>query len=183
MALRLLTAGESHGPGLTCIVEGLPAGLALRAEELDIDMATLEPTMSAWKLVYQQRHPEGHEGHRITFPNRYLRQLERQGFRRRRLSYVYHRLPGRAIPRWLQDRASRNVAGMRHNRSVFTALHFRLLGGGDMVYIGQKVRTIEPPSRPAFRQIPTSRLTLTAQDREAWRGCRDRVARAAERVL
>ena len=29
MALKLITAGESHGPGLTCIVEGLPAGLAL----------------------------------------------------------------------------------------------------------------------------------------------------------
>ena len=26
MALKLITAGESHGPGLTCIVEGLPAG-------------------------------------------------------------------------------------------------------------------------------------------------------------
>ncbi len=39
MALRLITAGESHGPGLTCIVEGLPAGLALRAEDLDLDMA------------------------------------------------------------------------------------------------------------------------------------------------
>src|ERR1700704_410974 len=39
MALRLITAGESHGPGLTCIVEGLPAGLALRAEDLDADMA------------------------------------------------------------------------------------------------------------------------------------------------
>ncbi len=39
MALRLITAGESHGPGLTCIVEGLPAGLVLRAEDLDLDMA------------------------------------------------------------------------------------------------------------------------------------------------
>jgi chorismate synthase len=39
MALRLITAGESHGPGLTCIVEGLPAGLALRAEDIDADMA------------------------------------------------------------------------------------------------------------------------------------------------
>ena len=39
MALRLITAGESHGPGLTCIVEGLPAGLALRALDLDADMA------------------------------------------------------------------------------------------------------------------------------------------------
>jgi chorismate synthase len=39
MALRLITAGESHGPGLTCIVEGLPAGLTLRPEDLNEDMA------------------------------------------------------------------------------------------------------------------------------------------------
>src|SRR5271170_6510020 len=39
MALRLITAGESHGPGLTCIVEGLPAGLTLRPEDLNGDMA------------------------------------------------------------------------------------------------------------------------------------------------
>jgi chorismate synthase len=29
VALRLTTAGESHGPGPTCIIEGLPAGLEL----------------------------------------------------------------------------------------------------------------------------------------------------------
>ncbi len=39
MELRLITAGESHGPGLTCIVEGLPAGLELTLEDLDRDMA------------------------------------------------------------------------------------------------------------------------------------------------
>jgi chorismate synthase len=39
MILRLTTAGESHGPGLTAIVEGLPAGLELRPEEIDADMA------------------------------------------------------------------------------------------------------------------------------------------------
>jgi chorismate synthase len=39
MALRLTTAGESHGPGLTCIVEGLPAGLALDRTDLDRDLA------------------------------------------------------------------------------------------------------------------------------------------------
>lgn len=33
--LRLLTAGESHGPGLTAILEGLPAGLTLDRAELD----------------------------------------------------------------------------------------------------------------------------------------------------
>jgi len=39
MTLRLITAGESHGPGLTCILEGLPAGLELRPEDLNEDMA------------------------------------------------------------------------------------------------------------------------------------------------
>src|SRR5438105_1192575 len=39
MALRMITAGESHGPGLTCIIEGLPAGLALDREALDRDLA------------------------------------------------------------------------------------------------------------------------------------------------
>ncbi len=39
MALRLITAGESHGPGLTCIVEGLPAGLRLDEKTLNRDMA------------------------------------------------------------------------------------------------------------------------------------------------
>ena len=39
MALTLTTAGESHGPGLTCIVEGLPAGLRLEQEALDRDLA------------------------------------------------------------------------------------------------------------------------------------------------
>jgi chorismate synthase len=37
--LRLITAGESHGPGLTCLVEGLPAGLRLSAESINNDMA------------------------------------------------------------------------------------------------------------------------------------------------
>ncbi|HTC71506.1 MAG TPA: chorismate synthase, partial [Solirubrobacteraceae bacterium] len=39
MELRLITAGESHGPGLTCIVEGLPAGLELTPEDLNRDMS------------------------------------------------------------------------------------------------------------------------------------------------
>jgi chorismate synthase len=37
--LRLITAGESHGPGLTTIVEGLPAGLELDRDTLNADMA------------------------------------------------------------------------------------------------------------------------------------------------
>ena len=36
--LRFLTAGESHGPQLTVIVDGLPAGLAVRAADIDRDL-------------------------------------------------------------------------------------------------------------------------------------------------
>ncbi len=38
MTLQLTTAGESHGPGLTCIIEGLPAGLELDREAIDRDL-------------------------------------------------------------------------------------------------------------------------------------------------
>jgi chorismate synthase len=37
--LHVVTAGESHGPGLTCVVEGLPAGLELDLAAIDRDMA------------------------------------------------------------------------------------------------------------------------------------------------
>ena len=39
MSISLTTAGESHGPGLTCIVEGLPAGLEVDRAALDADLA------------------------------------------------------------------------------------------------------------------------------------------------
>ncbi len=38
MVLRFLTAGESHGPALTVIVEGLPAGVPLRRDTIDRDL-------------------------------------------------------------------------------------------------------------------------------------------------
>ena len=37
--LRFLTAGESHGKGLVVIIEGLPAGLAVTAEDIQAELA------------------------------------------------------------------------------------------------------------------------------------------------
>ena len=37
--LQWTTAGESHGPRLTAIVEGIPAGLDLLAADIDVDLA------------------------------------------------------------------------------------------------------------------------------------------------
>lgn len=36
--MRYLTAGESHGPRLTAIIEGVPAGLSLTAEDINADL-------------------------------------------------------------------------------------------------------------------------------------------------
>ena len=36
--LRFLTAGESHGPGLTAILEGMPAGLPLAEEDINVQL-------------------------------------------------------------------------------------------------------------------------------------------------
>jgi chorismate synthase len=38
MGLRLLTAGESHGPSLTAILEGMPAGLPLTTDYIDNEL-------------------------------------------------------------------------------------------------------------------------------------------------
>ncbi|MGI8460960.1 MAG: chorismate synthase, partial [Solirubrobacterales bacterium] len=39
MDLTFNTAGESHGPGLVAIVDGLPAGLVVERETINRDMA------------------------------------------------------------------------------------------------------------------------------------------------
>ena len=39
MTIRFTTAGESHGPGLTAVVEGLPAGVEVTPEDIDRDLA------------------------------------------------------------------------------------------------------------------------------------------------
>jgi chorismate synthase len=39
MTLRFLTAGESHGPSLTAILDGMPAGLKLDASMIDPELA------------------------------------------------------------------------------------------------------------------------------------------------
>ncbi|WP_088816103.1 MULTISPECIES: chorismate synthase [Listeria] len=36
--MRYLTAGESHGPGLTTIIEGLPAGMPLLSEDINVEL-------------------------------------------------------------------------------------------------------------------------------------------------
>jgi chorismate synthase len=45
--LRFLTAGESHGPGLTAILEGMPAGLPIKTSDLNVDLARRQRSYGA----------------------------------------------------------------------------------------------------------------------------------------
>ena len=36
--MRYLTAGESHGPRLTAIIEGVPAGLPLTTDYINLEL-------------------------------------------------------------------------------------------------------------------------------------------------
>jgi chorismate synthase len=45
--LRFLTAGESHGPALTAVLEGMPAGLPLSAGDLAPDLARRQTSYGA----------------------------------------------------------------------------------------------------------------------------------------
>jgi chorismate synthase len=51
-ALRVTTAGESHGPGNVVIIDGCPPGLALSVEDLRSDLARRRPGQS--RLVTQR---------------------------------------------------------------------------------------------------------------------------------
>ena len=53
--LRFLTAGESHGPVLTAILEGLPAGLPLTSEIIDRDLARRQQGYGAGPRMKMER--------------------------------------------------------------------------------------------------------------------------------
>ncbi len=39
--LRWLTAGESHGPALSAIIEGMPAHVLITSKDIDIDLVDI----------------------------------------------------------------------------------------------------------------------------------------------
>jgi len=55
-ALRITTAGESHGPGNVVIIDGVPPGLPLDSDDLARDLARRRPGQSS--LVSQRGEPD-----------------------------------------------------------------------------------------------------------------------------
>ena len=58
-ALRLTTAGESHGPGNVCVLDGVPPGIPLTVEDFAADLARRRPGQS--KIVTQRKEPDAPE--------------------------------------------------------------------------------------------------------------------------
>ena len=54
--LRITTAGESHGPGNVVILDGVPPGLELSAEDLQGDLDRRRPGQS--KITTQRRESD-----------------------------------------------------------------------------------------------------------------------------
>lgn len=55
-AFRITTAGESHGPGNVVIIDGVPAGIPLSVEDLQVDLARRRPGQS--KIVTQRQESD-----------------------------------------------------------------------------------------------------------------------------
>ncbi len=55
-ALRITTAGESHGPGNVVILDGVPAGIPLSVEDLLVDLRRRRPGQS--KIVTQRQEDD-----------------------------------------------------------------------------------------------------------------------------
>src|SRR3954465_3653645 len=55
-AFRVTTAGESHGPGNVVIIDGCPAGIPLRVEDLAEDLGRRRPGQS--HLVTQRKEAD-----------------------------------------------------------------------------------------------------------------------------
>jgi len=58
-ALRITTAGESHGPGNVVIIDGVPAGIALTEADLLVDLRRRRPGQS--KIVTQRQEDDSPE--------------------------------------------------------------------------------------------------------------------------
>ena len=55
--LRFLTAGESHGPALLVIVDGVPAGLPLSADDINPDLARRQLGYGRGRRMAIERDP------------------------------------------------------------------------------------------------------------------------------
>ena len=66
--LRYLTAGESHGPRLTAILEGMAAGLPISASQIDRELARRQTSFGAGGRMAIERDAVSVMAVAVVFP-------------------------------------------------------------------------------------------------------------------
>ncbi len=101
-SIRFLTAGESHGPCLTAIVEGFPAGLTVNEETIDRDLARRQTGYGrGGRMQIEHDHAQFLSGviaGRTTGAPIALR-IENQAWANWREHWATNDLPGLTVPR------------------------------------------------------------------------------------
>lgn len=148
-------------------------------------MVVMEPIRSVTMTLYEIRHPDPHEGHHITWIDRYRRAIRRAGMELRYETAAYDDFiyppPRTTIIRRARRRAARETRGMAP-LTRFAQVQLRLFGGASIVLIGEKTRPSPSLPRPRMRPIDPATLQVSPAERAAFSSFPAVVQRAGERL-
>jgi SAM-dependent methyltransferase len=141
-------------------------------------LVLVEPTHNAWVVVQRLRGQdpdEGHTQHEITWPETYLRSMDRNGLR------TFWR--GRQFPdttassritQTIKERAMDAVRSGRRTRDPVQWLHEHIAGGdGYMVALARKDIAVHERRDARIRVVDPATLVATQEDREVFIPLRD----------
>lgn len=147
-------------------------------------LVLMEPVRSVLTTVREMRTPDPHEGHVITWVDRYLRGLRRTGFAVALESAIYPERESRfPLIGPMRRRAAAGVAGLAPARSAFTRAHLRLLGDAEAVVLAVKCQETERIERPAMSVIDPATLVITPSERRAFSPLRGILHESATRLV
>jgi SAM-dependent methyltransferase len=142
-------------------------------------IAFMEPTMSVLKRLWQIRNPDTHEGHHITWPDRYLRAFRHLNLEPVHVTSIYdERVPRNPVLRELKQRAATRTSNSQP-LGLYENLHLRALGAANMVVLARKTKALAAAPRPPMTVIQPSTRTVTPDDQRAYRTLRPIVEDAA----
>jgi SAM-dependent methyltransferase len=125
--------------------------------------ALLEPTMSAWKWMWELKHPDPDEGHHLHWPISYVRALNRIGFDPVIETALHDkRMPRNPVRRVAKQKAAQRVGGERLD--TLDRLHLHVFGAAHFLMLSRKRVSNAPLRRPEMVLIDPSHMTTTQDD-------------------
>jgi len=125
-------------------------------------VAMVEPVRSLSRSVRELKTPDPHEGHHITWPDRYLRGLRTAGFEIVHEQPVYDDQGNTKPPMaWMKKRAIAAIDDQHPSGDWVSKLQLRVFGGAQLMMIGQKVRDLPIVPRPSMNVIDPESVIAT----------------------